>query len=531
MNDHRSHDNGWTPERIQSALQKTTIIDRAYTALRISQDLISQGRTSEALRTVDLAWKLGTKDPSLLSLLVELLEGSGRARDALDRCREAALFYLRDNNLPALFSAVEMGQLLALESHLYANDDLLYQPLSIGLKGKRCPTRPFNATPPYRIGYVLWGDDAPFASLPRLFLQIANNHNNRLFKPVFFSAYNEAQLPLSDPTSAVSRIRSSGFEFEFNNRPAASNYERALNLAEQISNAAIDIVVFQSQMAMFYVTALLRPAPLILGFDHGDPGVYSSTALDYTLTAVPRFTVEHMTNSIALPPAYLADMVAESPPAIGRHALNIPNDAILLMTSGFLAKFDKNVASIPQYFEMMNEVMLSHPNTYWCIVGITEAEIPHLLPLLAPSVRSRVRFTGLVKNITTYLKACDIYVDTYPISGGLTVHEAMLLGIPTFTFRFGFNGPFNKLKEYSSVGDYLKEDSLHLVAANIPAIKTKLEAMITSPKYRIEHANPGRETARALFNTSHFVGALERVYASLIEDLLEQNNAQSPRTS
>jgi len=489
----------------------------------LGQKLLEAERSEEATELFDLAWRLNERVPWVLAVLVKLLNSQRRERDALDRCREAALSWmLADMPEGVIFAVTLAGTCGEPET-----DHILYSCLEGCLRGAKLPGRPTRSASPYRIGYVLCGENQPSSTLPFIFSRIAMAHDRSAFEPVFFSALHRDSTPDGDSHPAIAQLRAAGFDIHYNLGKDEGLLASSISLAKTIHAQEVDVVVFQSQAPNYFVSALLRPAPIVLGFDHGNPHVYVSTALDHAVSAVPRFAVEHSVDSICLPPCFLNQEITDTAP-ISRESIDVPKEAPLIVTSGLPTKFDARISGVSQFFGEMNQLLLRNPTAHWCIVGVTRDDIPRLMEKLDPGCAARLRCVGMTPDITPYLKAATVYLDTFPISGGLTVHHAMRLGIPTFTYQFAFRKKFNKLSEYSVVGDFIPRGSVLLVDENPQAICEKVQQLLSSAVLREIHSMEAVAVAKSLSDGQSFVATFESKLSDLIRAKSEKFQVERP---
>jgi glycosyltransferase involved in cell wall biosynthesis len=493
-------------------LQAMTPTERSSRAQAIFLELKQQERLEEAVMFLDMAWRIGTRDINLFIELVDSLQKLGRTQEVVARCREAAFYYMSQNQPELTMLVANLKIKLGDESYDY----VLYSCLERVFSGYQVAPRQIRTEPPYKVGYVLWGECQHESTLPGLFFRIAQAQDRSIFEPIFFSLNPRASLPLDDASSVVSKIVAAGFKLQINPTNSPNAIDRVVSLAEEIRRQEIDLVVFQSQFPHYCATALLRPAPIVSGFDHGNPNVYTSPALDYAFSTVPRHSVEHPCNSILLTPAFLSDPIGQIEP-LDKASIEVPESAPLIVTTGLPTKFDAKISGVFDFFAMVGDVLADNPTVYWCIIGVAEEEIPYLLELLSSSCRERVRCVGHVPDINPYLKIATVYLDTFPIAGGLSIHQAMALGVPTFTYRIPFDGRFDKSSKYSVMGDLLPDRSILWVEPTTEAIGSMLRSTLADPELRNRLSIEGKVLANYLGDRKRFVSDLEARYLEIIK--------------
>lgn len=510
--------------QIHAALVSNGLAARIDTALALAVECLRLRQLEQALALLELAWRLGARHEGVLDVLVALLRGKGRARDAFDRVREGALACSERRDFEGVLRCLSLSHELSSEdkeSRRQPQDFCITQAVRHAFESFTLPQRSLPAQAPLRIGYVFWGDTAPGCRLPYLFVRIAEHHDRARYSPAFFSECGEHAF--TDPATA--RLRGDcaalGIPFHLNPRdatPDTTPFARARGLCEAIAREEIDILVFQGQTPVFFATALMRPAPIVVGFDHGSPAMYSSVALDACIASVDRFVIEHLCDAMAIEQRENCFLPAIEPvkAPLQRGALELPADAVVVMTVGMPSKFAPAVRGIEDYFAMVVELLQEDPRVHWVVVGVTMEELSHVRQLLEP-VRRQVRLLGRTDGIEHLLPLADVYLDTFPISGGLSVFQAMRQGLACVTYRFYWNQLFDPEREYSMVGDYLDGSEVVVPEPTLAAVKQRLVRLVLEPSYRAVIGELGAKQIEAQADVPRFVRACEARYLQLAQ--------------
>ncbi|NET53395.1 MAG: O-linked N-acetylglucosamine transferase, SPINDLY family protein, partial [Merismopedia sp. SIO2A8] len=162
-------------------------------------------------------------------------------------------------------------------------------------------------------------------------------------------------------------------------------------------------------------------------------------AIDYFIAdpyVLPATAQEYYTEKIwRLPQTYIAvDGFEVGVPTLRRDQLNIPNDAIIYLSS------QRGYKRHPETVRLQMQILKQVPNSFFLIKGKAEAEaIKNFFNQIAEEEGvecDRLRFLPEVALESIHranLGIADIVLDTYPYNGATTTLETLWMGIPIVT--------------------------------------------------------------------------------------------------
>lgn len=495
------------------ALAMGPVLDRAEANARLAQGYLETNKFGKALGCVERAWLLGHHSASLRHFMISSLIAAGRQRDALDRLREAVVTSARGGDLDAMCDAAVHFHSLAAGLDQPIHDLLVVEAVIAALKPLQFEAHPLR-TGPLRIGYIFWGEEQENNVLPPILIEIARNHDRQKFEPVFFSAHEEVYLAKTNKTfpSWRNAIQDMNARF-FGNDTFTGFYESARSLSLKISEQKIDILVPLGQMGVSFLVAGLRPAPLMVGLDLGHPHVYSSAALDHVLNpSPPRHNMEQLCDSTQLQSIYTAYNPAPPQP-LARAAIGAGKTDVVVMTSGSGSKFENE-----SFLKCLGDVVSGCDNVRLYVLGPqADGSIGEFFRRsFTAEVCSRIQLTGFREDFSAFVRAADIYVDTYPVGGGYALLEALCAGIPVVTFSQKLSGIFKKMEHYAPGAVLCGGTGMVVLGDDISHIRQRLFDLVADPELRRRLGKLGPESVSALVDTRQYTAAMENALMSLV---------------
>ncbi|TYQ27066.1 O-linked N-acetylglucosamine transferase, SPINDLY family protein [Pseudanabaena sp. UWO310] len=210
-------------------------------------------------------------------------------------------------------------------------------------------------------------------------------------------------------------------------------------IAKQIAEDKIDILVDLDSITLDLSCQImaLKPAPVQvtwLGLDaSGLPAIDYFIADPYVL---PANAQEYYSEKIwRLPNTYIAvDCFEVLFPTLHRSQLNIPNDAIVYLSS------QTGYKRHPDNIRLQMQIIKSVPNSFLLIKGLSDREgIRSLFIEIAESegiISNRLKFLPMVDSEAEHranLSIADVVLDTYPYNGATTTMETLWMCIPIVT--------------------------------------------------------------------------------------------------
>ncbi|MBN1670112.1 MAG: glycosyltransferase [Kiritimatiellae bacterium] len=211
----------------------------------------------------------------------------------------------------------------------------------------------------------------------------------------------------------------------------------ALELARQMAQDAVDVVVLQAGLAMpiDWLATRLAPAPAKLQIHIG------LSAYQRGIQATLFDNAVNMAREAAAWPEWagrqvlvrrgtdIAALDACTPAA--RAAFGIPADAVLIGTLS--NSLDARLS--PAFCETMAGVLAAGPRAWYAAGGVVSAPDTLKARFARRGVADRVVFAGQQREPGTFLKMLDIYANEFPTGGSQSVVEAMACGLPVAAMR------------------------------------------------------------------------------------------------
>ncbi len=184
-----------------------------------------------------------------------------------------------------------------------------------------------------------------------------------------------------------------------------------------------------------------------------------------------------------------------------RRAINVPDDAVLLLSVGnqLVKRF-----VFAGYAQRLARFLAEHPRCYWA--GVGKGDFAPVLEIMRRAgVEDRVRIVGAVTDPRPVMKAADVLLNEYPEGGGNTVLEAMGCGLPVLAMHAGTG-------HAERIGAMLVGDDA-IASMNEGAYWDLLSAWTKDPGVRAAAGARQRSRAEAHFDYSAIVRGYERIIA------------------
>ena len=339
-----------------------------------------------------------------------------------------------------------------------------------------------------KIGYVLGGLGYD-VSITRVYLGVLRHHRKEIFDVTVYSLYRDDDLFLPD---AASYQKTSAVIGNLEHRIALapklnSTAQRVLCLAERIVDDRIDVIVspmMYTMPSLHFLHALkLAPAFIKDSFQMRE----MSLLPDLTIHPTKRAVIEDIGRCIPL-------MVGMEPPEprepVRRKDLGLSPDGTVLISVGRPCKFSQDL-----FWKTMMDLLQRYPQATLCIVGTGPESIDS--SSLRTDIRERIKPLGQVKEVEPYLNAADIYVDTFPLGGGLTLIEAMFAGLPIVMFETNYTEPFDI--QSNTLSEVVAPSEFVIPRWDTGAFVSAVGRLIENETYRKETGKKSRRTAMERF--------------------------------
>jgi predicted O-linked N-acetylglucosamine transferase (SPINDLY family) len=281
--------------------------------------------------------------------------------------------------------------------------------------------------------------------------------------------------------------------------------QRALLLARKLQEDGADIVVFNGNWidtTAALVAALIK-GPIKANIDYG---MEMGTADFNAIVRLSSWRKEGLKNEVIIPMG--TDI---SIPEISKSFLELGKESIVTATFGTFTKCGI------KYFETIKSILSQTNDTIHIMAGSRAVLTPEIDRLLSPYTK-RVKLLGVRKDISHLLSISDVYLNSFPISGGLIILEAMATGVPIVSMSEHY-GNRNQLQIAFGRSEALKFPEC--LASNEEEYIQKALAFIKNPTLRTKIGKKLKKRFENLFSAKQMAHKFE----SLFIDLLKLKNS------
>jgi glycosyltransferase involved in cell wall biosynthesis len=264
--------------------------------------------------------------------------------------------------------------------------------------------------------------------------------------------------------------------------------ERADRIVDAIRASGVQAAFYHASLAE-QITARVasrRPAPIQVNVNHGsemDADLFDGYIhLFHNALERTRIGNRHM-EWIPLAPD-IEDRLKAHPPAT-RAGLGIGEAKSVSATFGNLHK----VAGA-EYLAVLVEILKRFPDHYHLFAGAGDVKAIRG-QLHSANVLSRVRFLGHMGDVAPILDVVDVYLASFPHSGGHFILEAMGAGKPVVVLGYPSDSRYNSGAELVGIPE--------LIARNRPGYVEIADRLIRNPAERVALSDPIRGRFRSRF--------------------------------
>jgi hypothetical protein len=256
--------------------------------------------------------------------------------------------------------------------------------------------------------------------------------------------FNPSGVPQTQPMEIDADVQVASVEGDF--------VERAQKVADAIRASGIKVAFFHGSLAEQITArvAAMRPAPLQVNVNHGsemDADIFDGFVhLFQNAVERTRFS-SHLAEWIPL--ASDIEMRLQMNEGVTRQSLGLESASTVSATYGNLYK-----VSGSGYLRVLTEIMKRFPKHFHLFAGAGNVKAIRSV-LHSEGVLPRVRFLGHVGDVAPLLPAIDIYLASFPHSGGHSVIEAMGAGKPVVVLRFPPDSHYNSGAELVGVRELI----------------------------------------------------------------------------
>ena len=272
--------------------------------------------------------------------------------------------------------------------------------------------------------------------------------------------------------------------------------ERAEKIADAIRSSGINVAFFHGSLAEQITArvAAMRAAPVQVNVNHGSEmelDVFDGFIHLFQNAMVRSRFSSHASEWIPLASDIETRLQMSAP--VTRQSLGLESATSVSATYGNLYK----VAGAG-YLRALTEIMKRFPKHFHLFAGAGNVKSIRSA-LHSEGVLSRVRFLGHVGDVAPLLPVVDVYLASFPHSGGHSIIEAMGAGKPVVVLRFPPDSHYNSGAELVGVRELIapgEADYIEIADRLLrdPALRKKQgEAMLA--RFRSEF-RPDRQVER-----------------------------------
>lgn len=329
-----------------------------------------------------------------------------------------------------------------------------------------------------RLAYLVFGMTHLNSAIVKNCLTFARHHDATRFDVTFYIPDQKTTvLERREAVENIKQIEAAGWKVVM--ATDSFSEERSLiDLSRSIFESNHDILITSAALADFrhYFIAAMKPTSLVIGLCQGPPPQYIAPGFDHAISWTKHPLIDCPVNcslvkgATVLPGRKIS--VEESKSLFG-----IPQNNLVLMSCGRLQKFQ----DIEMWLSIL-DMLRTHTDVHYVVVGL-DAPPAFLDRELTDDIVARVKFIGRVKDFQRVLSMADVVVDTYPSGGGMTVVDAMALGIPVVAFKNNYMKEYSQT-DWSPAEEFMGVPELVVGRGDFEQMNNLLKKLLTDHEYR-----------------------------------------------
>ncbi|BBL71583.1 glycosyltransferase [Methylogaea oryzae] len=510
---------GATPDsgQLLPFLAAAELQQRLVCNVGVADAYLRSGRLSEAKPYVDRAWRLSNFSEELLDIHVAIHAALGDIEEVQEAYKKVAMAHAKAGRVDAALAMFNRWQ-YAYAQHggidRYHYDFEVTAAIQAMAQPFRLP--PAASTPPAggkpRIAYLLFGATQFNSVIVKLAKTFARYHDHAAFDIAFFIPETYEELRASPQgLDTVAALRGCGCQVTA--APSSSSLRESLiGLAREIHGYQAALLVTQAVLADFrhYFVRCLHPAEKTLGFVYGALPQYAPPDLDWAIAANLHPLLDTPVNC-SLVPGEVELPRAELITPLSRRELGLPEDAVVIVSGGRHVKFNS-----ADYWSVLQHLAQRHENCRFLLIGLTVDQLPEALASIAAALADRVVFLPWREDYLSAVAAADIALDTFPSGGGVTLLDAMALGLPTVSLRNDFSRPYDQ-RHWSLGTELLPDEDLLANHGDLGSVCDAVSRLVENAALRAAKGERCQAHAREKFgHPERMVAGAEAVYRRLI---------------
>lgn len=496
--------------RIVGLLFAQSRSDRFSVCRELAAAFSASGRRDMALRLSRRACGLWAGEPGFIDGHLALLKEVRDAEGIRAAAKRAGMLCVEQRDV--------MGAVRYFNAHHYAyqstgggdryeydHDILQAIERMAGVNpGGRLPRRQASKDGKIRIAYLVYGSNHTVSVLVRLMLDFARHHDRDRFEIAFFSP--DAKVPTREANAEL--LRTAGGDLIMVD--SIDDLVCLNKTVKALDHFTPDILVSVAALADYrqYYLFAACPAVLRVSLSYGPPQQFAPPATDWVISGTRHPLIDSPCSG-AVVEVEATLPVRPDGGAMLPEGIVIPEGAVVIMTAGRSEKFLDR-----RYWDAIVDVLDRYPEAVFIAFGLI-VRPDFLDEILAKTSGKRIQILGWLADYRALLSRADIFVDTYPSGGGLTIIDSMAFGIPVLAFANDYLVPFDQTT-WNPAEEVLGNPELVVPRGDFADFLARLGRLIADPTLR---RRLGDECRRHVYETrgnpERMVRRIESEYLSL----------------
>jgi predicted O-linked N-acetylglucosamine transferase (SPINDLY family) len=364
-----------------------------------------------------------------------------------------------------------------------------------------------------RIIYLVHGILDSTSIIPKIIIDLIKYHDTTQFEIYVFITDNWALLNTKPGKIFIDQFKNIGCPIH--HAPFFKyGFSKIRSIVSQMNEIKPHILITTAALAdfeHFFITAL-KPAPIQIGFIFASPQQFISPSFDYGISWINRINSNCPTPCLNSGVIYLPE--ERNIPKTSKIDYGLPNDSIIMISAGRYTKFQNK-----QIFDIIIKTMKKLLNLHYIIVGPSSDQISSLNEILPEEIKKRIHIFKWSMEYEKYLSISDIYLDTYPSGGGITLYDAALLHLPIISFTDSNSNNFDQ-NDWNPAEELFVNSSIILIDRNnLPNLELAISKLYQDPDLR---RNIGNDMYKSITNMrtniDNNVKKIEYLYINLIKN-------------
>jgi len=366
-----------------------------------------------------------------------------------------------------------------------------------------------------RIAYLTHVLDTPTAIMAKILIDLIKYHDKSKFEIHVFTMESLMRTFVSPGHEFIGLLKhancytyyAANFKFGFN---------KLLSIANQINKLKPHVMVTCVALADFnhFFISALKPAPIRIGFVVGPPAQFIPPTFDYGMSWFTHSIIDCPVPCINTGIIYIPE---EKPKKIlSKSEFGIPEDAVVIISTGRYTKFQDQ-----RLLNIVVEMMQRLPNLHY-VIAMSDPEKLNLYNIPV-EIKERIHVFGWSNDYEKYLSISDIFLDTFPSGGGVTIQDAALARLPIISFTDDISKPFDQ-SDWNPAEDMLPKKAIILIDRyHIENIKLVIYKLYSDEMYRLSLGDIAYESIISMrSNIGDNVKKIESLYVKLVEEKLKK---------